>query len=101
MITVEKDHKCTDAVVSVTRPGLGDFFAAVAASSDDIGMVGRLLGQRAVNTMCFKEKELPDSRIRHPSKSKTSLLDVAVGSGSIEMTKYLLEFHGAEADGRR
>jgi hypothetical protein len=48
-----------------------------------------------VNTVCFSEGELPESLVRRPLKC--SLLDVAVGSGSVEMTKYLLEFHGAKA----
>jgi hypothetical protein len=43
--------------------------------------------------VCFNEKKLPDSLVRRPFEC--SLLDVAVGSGSVEMTKYLLEFHSA------
>jgi hypothetical protein len=68
---------------------------AVAAASSDLAMVGRLLGPRDVNTVCFNERELPESLVRRPSEC--SLLDVAVGSGSVEMTKYLFEFHGAKA----
>jgi hypothetical protein len=66
---------------------------AVAAASNDIALVGRLLGPRDVNTVFFSEKELLESLVRH--RLECSLLDVAVGSGSVEMTKYLLEFHGA------
>jgi hypothetical protein len=66
---------------------------AVAAASNDIGAVGRLLGERNANTVTFDAKELPESVVRHPREC--SLLDVAVGSGSVEMTKYLLEFHRA------
>jgi hypothetical protein len=66
---------------------------AVAAASNDIETVGRLLGPRGVNAICFSEEELPESLVRRPFGC--SLLDVAVGSGSVEMTKYLLEFHRA------
>jgi hypothetical protein len=51
------------------------------------------LGARDVNTVWFDEKELPESLVRHPLEC--SILDVAVGSGSVEMTKCLLEFHSA------
>jgi hypothetical protein len=64
---------------------------AVAAASNDIAAVGRLLGPRDVTTVWFTEKELPESLVRHPLEC--SLLDVAVGSGSVELTKCLLEFH--------
>jgi hypothetical protein len=73
------------------RYGLDDLAAATA--SGDLATVGRLLGPRDVNTVCFNEKELPKSLVRRPLKC--SLLDVAVGSGSMEMTKCLLEFHRA------
>jgi hypothetical protein len=66
---------------------------AMAVSSNDIAVVGRLLGPRDVNAICLNEKVLPESLARLPLKC--SLLDVAVGSGSVEMTKYLLEFHRA------
>jgi hypothetical protein len=75
------------------RDGLTDL--AVAAASSDIATVGRLLGPRHVTTVCFNEGELPESLVRRPLEC--SLLDVAVGSSSVEMTKYLLEFHGAKA----
>jgi hypothetical protein len=73
--------------------GAPDDLAVVAASSD-IAAVGRRVGPVDVNTLRFSEKKLPESLVRRPSKC--SLLDVAVGSGSVEMTKYLLEFHGAK-----
>jgi hypothetical protein len=66
---------------------------AAGAASNDIGMVGRLLGERDVNAITFGENELPGSVVRRPLKC--SLLDVAVGSGSVEMAKYQLEFHRA------
>jgi hypothetical protein len=67
---------------------------AASAASNDIAAVGRLLGPRDVNTVNFDEGNLPESLVRRPLKC--SLLDVAAGSGSVEMTKYLLEFHGAK-----
>jgi hypothetical protein len=76
----------------LVHDGLNDL--AAAAASSDIAMVGRLLGPRDVNTVCFSKGELPESLVRRPSEG--SLLDVAVGSGSVEMTKYLFEFHGAK-----
>jgi hypothetical protein len=77
----------------LVHDGLNDF--AVAADSSDIATVGRLLGPRDVNTICFNEGELPESLLRRPCEC--SLLDVAGGSGAVEMTKYLFEFHGAKA----
>jgi hypothetical protein len=66
---------------------------AVAVASNDIAAVGRLLRQRDVNTVSFTRKCLPELLVRR--SLVCSLLDVAVGSGSVEMVKYLLEFHGA------
>jgi hypothetical protein len=67
---------------------------AVAGASNDIAAVGRLLGPRGVNAICFNEKSLPEAPVRRPLEC--SLLDVAVGSGSVEMTKCLCEFHRAK-----
>jgi hypothetical protein len=67
---------------------------AAAAASDDVASVGRLLASRDVNTVWFNEEDLPGSLVRRPRKC--SLLDVAAGSGSVETTKYLLEFHSAK-----
>jgi hypothetical protein len=47
-----------------------------------------------VDTVCFDEKTLPGSLVRRPLGC--ALLDVAVGSGSVETTKYMLEFHRAK-----
>jgi hypothetical protein len=66
---------------------------AVAAASNDLATVGRLLGPRDVNAISFRGKDLPESVVCRPREC--SLLDAAVGSGSVEMTKYLLEFHRA------
>jgi hypothetical protein len=67
---------------------------AVAAASNDIATVGCLLGPRDVNAIRFNGKSLPESLVFRPLKC--SLLESAVGSGSVEMTKYLLEFHSAK-----
>jgi hypothetical protein len=67
---------------------------AAAAASNDIAAVGRLLGPRDVDAVWFEGRNLPESLVRRPLKC--SLLDVAIGSGSVEMTKYLLEFHRAK-----
>jgi hypothetical protein len=67
----------------------------VAAAANDIAAVGRLLGPRNVNVVWFTENDLPESLLRRPLGC--SLLDIAVGSGSVELTQCLLEFHGAKA----
>jgi hypothetical protein len=72
---------------------------AVVTASNDIATVGRLLGARDVNTLCFNERELPESLVRR--QFRCSLLDVAVGSGSVEMTKYLLVSTGPRQHERR
>jgi hypothetical protein len=77
----------------LVHDGLNDL--AVAAASNDLATVGRLLGSRDVNTVYFDGRELPGSLVRRPLEC--SLLDVAVGAGSVETTKYLFEFHGAKA----
>jgi hypothetical protein len=77
----------------LVHDGVNDF--AAAAASSDLATVGRLLGPRDVNTVIFNGRELPESLVRRPLEC--SLVDVAVGSGSVEMTKYLFEFHGAKA----
>jgi hypothetical protein len=65
----------------------------MAAASNDLAAVGCLLGPRDGNTIRFNEKALQESLVRHPLEC--SLLDVAVGSGSLEMTKCLVLFHRA------
>jgi hypothetical protein len=67
---------------------------ARAAASKDIAAVGRQLGARDVDMIKFDGDRLPSSLVRRPWAC--SLLEVAVGSSSVEMTKYLLEFHGAK-----
>jgi hypothetical protein len=65
----------------------------VAAASNDLAAVGHLLGARDVNAIHFSDGELPTALFRRPVEC--SLLDIAVGSSSMETTKCLLEFHGA------
>jgi hypothetical protein len=66
---------------------------ARAAASNDVAALGGLLGARDVSAPRFDEEGLPQSLVRGPLEC--SLLDVAVGAGSVETTKYLLEFHSA------
>jgi hypothetical protein len=68
---------------------------AIATASNDIAMVGRLLGPRDIHAIQFGDRELAESPVRRPLFC--SVLDVAVGSGSVEMTKCLLEFYSAKA----
>jgi hypothetical protein len=72
--------------------GMADKLAA-AAASNDLLQLGRLIGARDVNAIHFHLQHLPDELLRKPMKC--SLLDVAIGSGAVEASKYLLEFHGA------
>jgi hypothetical protein len=65
-----------------------------AAASNDVSAVGRLLMKEDVSKMRFNLRRQPKSLLRHPESC--TLLDIAVDSGSIEVTKCLLEFHGAE-----
>jgi hypothetical protein len=67
---------------------------AVAAAWNDVATVGRLLGARDVNAVVFEREDVPGSLLRRPLKH--SLLDVAVGSASVDLTKCLLEFHAAK-----
>jgi hypothetical protein len=67
---------------------------AKAATRNDVAGVGLQLGAWDVNTIIFKRESLPSSLVLRPLTC--SLLGVAVGSGSVEMTKYLLEFHSAK-----
>jgi hypothetical protein len=65
----------------------------VVAAANDIGAVGRVLGTRDAGIISFSEKELPEALVRRPLEC--SLRDVAVGAGSVERTKMLLELHSA------
>jgi hypothetical protein len=65
---------------------------AEAAASNDFVLVGCLLGPRDVNTVACTN--LPETIVRRPKSCV--LLDVAVGAGAVEVSKCLLEFHGAK-----
>jgi hypothetical protein len=67
---------------------------AEAAASNDVAAVGRLLIKHDVNKMRFSPEKQPKSLPRHPESC--TLLDVGVGAGSVEVAKFLLEFHGAK-----
>jgi hypothetical protein len=67
---------------------------AEAAASNDVAAVGRLLMKDDTKKMRFNLRKQPKSLLRHPESG--TLLDIAVGSGSVEVTKCLLEFHGAK-----
>jgi hypothetical protein len=60
-------------------------------TSNDIFALGRLLGGEVAKTVRIRVEDIPESVIRRPFRC--SLLDVSVGAGAVEMTKYLLEFH--------
>jgi hypothetical protein len=64
-----------------------------AAAANDVAAIGRLLMKQDVNKMRFGTDKQPESLLRRPENC--TLLDVAVGSGSVEVTKCLLEFHNA------
>jgi hypothetical protein len=67
---------------------------ASAAARNDVAGVGlQLLGTGEVKGVKFGPEELPESVVRRPPRC--SLLDVSVGAGSLEVSKYLLEFHEA------
>jgi hypothetical protein len=67
---------------------------ADAAASNDVAAVGRLLMKEDVNQKRFNLRKQPKSLLRRPESC--TLLDIAVGSASVEVTKCLLEFHGAK-----
>jgi hypothetical protein len=59
---------------------------AAAVDAKDIAAVGRLLGRRDANAVWFNGRDLLESLVRRPLEA--SLLDVGMGSGWVEMTKY-------------
>jgi hypothetical protein len=65
---------------------------AEAAASNNVVAVGRLLGPRKVNMVSIAS--LPEAVVRRPMPCM--MLDVAVGAGAVEVSKCLLEFHGAK-----
>jgi hypothetical protein len=80
-----------DAVGSNAREKLKGL-VRLAAANDLVGF-GTLLGATEVNSFDVWRAILPESVVRRPERCR--IIDVAVGSGSVEMSKYLLEFHAA------
>ena len=64
----------------------------VAVARNDVASVGQLLGSDDVNEV--KARRLPDALVRKGPGAP--LLDIAVGCGSVDVTKCLLEFHRAK-----
>jgi hypothetical protein len=64
---------------------------AEAAASNDVIVVGQLVGPRDVNEVVCTN--LPDAIVRRPKSCV--LLEVSVGAGACEVSRSLLEFHGA------
>jgi hypothetical protein len=67
---------------------------ARAIASDDIAGTGRLLGSSDVNMLRIKSSNFPAELLRKTEVSR--LLDVAVGSGAVSVSRCLVEFHGAK-----
>jgi hypothetical protein len=65
---------------------------AEAAAADDVSAIGRMLLGRNAN-VDITERDFPDALARQPEHCL--LLDIAVGCGSVSVTKCLLEFHRA------
>jgi hypothetical protein len=65
-----------------------------ASASNDVFGLGRLLGAEPAINVEVPCEFLPERVLRKPEFS--SLLDVAVGAEAVEVSKYLLEFHGAK-----
>jgi hypothetical protein len=64
---------------------------ASTTASGDVFALGRLLGGDVAKDIVIGLDNLPDSLLRRPELC--TLLDIAVGAGKVEMSKYLLEFH--------
>jgi hypothetical protein len=64
---------------------------AESCASNDLTTLGRLLMAEDVNALVIAD--LPDSLLRCPAACP--VLDVAFGCASLDVSKYLLEFHGA------
>jgi hypothetical protein len=67
-----------------------------AIASNDVAETGRLLMSKDVNRTRIKARNLPAKLLRQPATC-CPVLDVAVGSGAVEVAKTLLEFHEAKA----
>jgi hypothetical protein len=62
-----------------------------AIASNDEAEAGRLLMSKDVNETRTRTRNLPSKLLRKPEFG-CSVLDVAVGSGAVDVAKYLLEF---------
>jgi hypothetical protein len=67
---------------------------ARAIASDGIAGTGRLLGSSDVNKLRIKSSIFPLELLR--KTEACTLLDIAVGSGAVSVSKCLVEFHGAK-----
>jgi hypothetical protein len=65
-----------------------------AIASDDIAGTGRLLGSSDVNELRIKSSNFPVELLR--KTEVCTVLDIAVGSGAVKMSRCLVEFHGAK-----
>jgi hypothetical protein len=72
---------------------LEEIAVAMTAASNDITALGRLLGPRDFNAVSVGERKLPELLVRR--QRNCSLLDIAVGAGSVEIVRCLPEFHSA------
>jgi hypothetical protein len=80
-----------------TESGAADAFETAlsgAIASNDVGETGRLLMSKDVNTTWIKARHLPAKLLRKP-RFRCPVLEIAVGSGAVDVAKSLLEFHGA------
>jgi hypothetical protein len=68
---------------------------SAALASNDVAETGRLLMSKDVNKTCLKARNLPAKLLRQPAFG-CPVLDVAIGSGAVEVAKCLLEFHEAK-----
>jgi hypothetical protein len=66
-----------------------------AIASNDVAETGRLLMTKDVNKTRIKARNLPARILRQPALG-CPVLDVAVGSGAVDVAKSLLEFHEAK-----
>jgi hypothetical protein len=76
------------------KPAPEDRFEAqlgAANASDDVAESGRLLIAKDVNKTYIEAKNLPAKLLRRPEFG-CSALDVAVGSGAVDVAKFLIEF---------
>jgi hypothetical protein len=64
-----------------------------AAAANDVSKIGRLISTLDVNKLNISMADQPEALVRR--MESCVLLDVAVGCGAVDVTKYVLEFHDA------